>query len=171
MIIKKIAISSILTALLVAIKYALGFLPGVELTTFLVISYALFLPLSISSLTIVSSIFIIGIIYGFGTWWIMYWIIFPAEALLTFTLRKYLKKNNIVFALWTGFWGFSILFWFALYDWVLYDQAKAIMGISTGVVTNTIEGAINLFVALVLFYPIKSVIDNHFDLVFQNQYY
>lgn len=171
MIIKKIAVSSILTALLVAVKYALGFFPGVELTTLLVISYALFLPLSISVLTIVSSIFIIGIIYGFGVWWVMYWFIFPTEAILTFALRRYLKANNIVFALWTGFWGFSILFWFALQDWVLYGEAKAVLGMSTAVVTNTIEGAVNFFVALLLFYPVKMAIDKNFNLVFQNQYY
>lgn len=165
MIVRKMAMSAVLAALLVAVKFAFGFVPGIELTTLFVCLYGLFLPLVWSMTTVSVAIVCIGAIYGFGTWWIMYWFIFPTEVLLTWVFRKFLQKNNLIFSLWTAFWGFSILFWYAGYDLVLFGPSMALTNMTSGVVTNSIEAAANFVGGLLLFYPTQKI----FNMSLKNQ--
>ena len=160
---KNIALISVATALLIAVKYAFGEIAGIEFVTFLIILYGVFLPLAVSSMVTISFVFVTGIMYGMGYWWIMYWFIFPTETILSFSLRKILQKNSLVFASWTGFWGFSIMFWYALQNWVIQGPAVAINSMTTAIVVNSIEGVSNFLVALFAFYPCQRFFKYYFD--------
>ena len=84
---KDIALIGVMVATLEAAKLALSFLPNVELVTFLIILYTLFLgPKIIFALPIF--ILIEGFLYGFGIWWIGYFYVWPLLALITFLFRK-----------------------------------------------------------------------------------
>lgn len=154
---RNIALIAIMTGLIMTLKFALGAFSGIEVVTLLVCTYALFTPLFMSMTTIVSFILLCAAIYGVGTWWVMYWIIFPTEALLTWGLKKFLRKNNFIFAIWVGFWGFSMIFWFAAHDVVLFDSSYAIAQMSSAVFTNTIEAIVNFVMGLLLFYPMQKL--------------
>jgi len=159
---KNIALIAMATALIVAMKYAFGFVPAVEVVTFLVVLYGVFFPLIVSSTINICFVLLTGVIYGMGYWWIMYWFIFPIEGFLSWLFRKFLKKNNIIFALWTGFWAFSIMFWYALQDLVMQGPSLAIVNMSTAVLTNSIEGITNFLIALFMFYPSKKLFKIYF---------
>lgn len=154
---RNISLIAILTALAVTVKYAFGFFAGIELVTMLFCIYAVFTPLVVSMTTAIAFILAIGALYGVGTWWVMYFFIWPIEVFLGWSFKKVLRKNNIVFAFWTAFWGFSMIFWFAIHDMVVWDRAYALANMSTALFTNTIEGVVNFTGGLLLFYPCKKL--------------
>ena len=156
---KNLTIISLLTALIVAIKYAFGFIPGVEFVTLFFAIYAVFLPILMSGTIAISFAIISTIIYGGGTWVVMYFFIWPIEVILGWLFRNALKKNNFVFSAWVAFWGFSILLWFFLHDVIVFDKAYAISQLSSGVVTNLIESASNFVIGLIAFYPLKNLFE------------
>lgn len=63
---KNIALIAIATALLVTVKYAFGFIAGIELVTFLVVLYGVFFPLFVSSTITFSFVLLTGVLYGMG---------------------------------------------------------------------------------------------------------
>ena len=158
--IRNISLISILTALLFTLKYAFGFIVGFEVVTLLTAAIAIFTPFLVSFTTTVTFLLLLPVVYGVGTWYIVYWFIFPIETLSSFGLKKILKKNNVFFAIWAGLWGFSIMFWFAMSDAVLYGQAYAIAQMATAVVPNLIEGTSNIILGLLIFYPFKHLFEN-----------
>ncbi|RTZ68055.1 MAG: hypothetical protein DSZ21_02685 [Tenericutes bacterium] len=63
---KNIALIAMATALIVAMKYAFGFVPAVEVVTFLVVLYGVFFPLIVSSTINICFVLLTGVIYGMG---------------------------------------------------------------------------------------------------------
>ena len=70
-----------------ACKYALSFLPNIELTTFWIIVFTLYFGRKIL-FVIPAFILLEGSIYGFGLWWFMYLYAWPLLVLLTWIFRK-----------------------------------------------------------------------------------
>ncbi len=161
MILKKITIISFLTTILVVIKYALGFVVGIEIVTFLCILYATLLPIKMWSQIIIAFILITGIIYGFGLWWVMYWFIFPTQALFSWMFKKVLLKHNLIFALWCGIWSFSIMFWYYPYDVLINGHSYAINNFVTAFIPNLLGAVSNFVVGIVLMEPCKKVFQKH----------
>ena len=66
--VSRIALLGMLLAVLIAFKFALGFVPGIEVISFLFIILGIILPVFDLALLLVS--FNIGVlaIYGFGSW-------------------------------------------------------------------------------------------------------
>lgn len=158
--VKNIALIAMLTSLVSAIKYICGFVAGIEFVTLFFALYAVFLPLVVSGTTSLAFVLLCGAMYGTGSWWVMYFFIWPTEVLLGWLLRNFIKKNNFTFALWVGFWGFSIMFWYALHDIVLFDSAYTISQMITSIVPSTIECASNFIIGLLMFYPLKKFFEN-----------
>lgn len=161
---QNIALIAVLTSLVMALKYAFGFISGVEVVTLLFCIYALFTPLIVSGTTTIAFILLCAAIYGVGPWWIMYWFIWPTEVLLTWAFKKFLKKNNVIFGLWAGFWGFSLILWYAAQDYIMFDKSYMIAQMSTGIFANSIEGVTNLILGLLVFYPAKKVFGEKLNL-------
>ncbi|WP_128008670.1 hypothetical protein [Mycoplasma sp. ATU-Cv-508] len=159
---RKITVSAILTSLVVAAKYALGFIVGVEVVTFLCILYSVFLPFRLSQTIIFAFVMITGIIYGFGTWWLVYFFIFPLEGLFSFAFKRLLNKNQLFFALWCGFWGFSIMFWYYPYDLLLFGPSFAVARFATAVIPNLLGAISNFIAATILFETSKFLFENVF---------
>lgn len=152
--VRDITLIALFTSLLFVVKYAFGFIVGFELVTFFVIALAIFLPFKISITTTLFFVMITGIMYGMGTWWIMYWFIFPTSSLTTTILKKYLK-NNIIVGLWSFFWGFSILFWYALHDLVIFGSGSALASMSSALLPNGLGAIGNLVAGVLLYYPLE----------------
>ena len=158
-----ICLIAIFTALVVAVKYFFGFIIGFELVTLLIVIYALFLPLHISSLICGAFITLTGVIYGFGPWLVVYVPIFFSDVFLSWTLKKFIKKNNFIFGLWCALLSFNILFWYSASDYIMFGQAKALSQILTGWWVNLIGAAGNLIVGLAIFEPVKTIFKKFYN--------
>lgn len=157
MIIKKMTYISLLTAILFVVKLIFGFIAGVEFVTTLILLYALFLPFNWTIIITTCFIIMCGLFYGFGPWWVIYWFIWPTEITLTWLFRKILSKNNVIFSFWACFWGFSIIFWYAIPNYLVGGSALVIASFLSGSLFNLTEGLCNFVEAIFLFYPIKKL--------------
>ncbi len=88
-----ITMIGVMVAVIEVCKITMASLPNIELTTFWIIMFTLFLGTK-SVFAVPVFILIEGTIWGFGLWWIMYLYIWPLLALITWIFRK---KNNIWF--------------------------------------------------------------------------
>ena len=155
--IRKITYISFLTAILFVVKLAFGFIAGVEFVTSLLLLYAIFLPLNWTMIITVIFITLVGLFYGFGVWWIIYWFIWPTEVFLTWLFRKRIGKNNVIFAFWTLFWGFSIIFWYTIPNYLIGGRALVIASFISGWIVNMIEGISDFMFSILMFYPLKKL--------------
>lgn len=162
MILRNLTLSAFLTSILVISKYCLGFIQGVEIVTFLCILYGVLLPIKVWIQIIPTFIIITGLIYGFGTWWVVYWFIFPTETFISWLFKKWLLKFNLIFALWCGFWGFSIALWYFPYDWILFGYSKAIASLSLAIIPNLLGAVSNFVISLILMEPCHKFFKKHF---------
>lgn len=82
-----IALTGIMTAVIVVCKEALGALPNIELVSFWIIMFTLFFGWRI---LFVVPVFVLieGCLYGMGPWWIMYLYAWPLLALIAYLNRK-----------------------------------------------------------------------------------
>lgn len=87
MTVQDIALVGVMTAVIEVSKAALAFLPNIELTSFWIILFTVFLGWRIL-LVIPAFILIEGVIYGFGLWWVMYLYAWPLLALLAWLFRR-----------------------------------------------------------------------------------
>lgn len=80
-------------AIIEACKYALSFLPNIELTSFWIILFTLYLGNKVFA-AIPAFILVEGAIYGVGLWWIMYLYAWPLLALVT---RLFQNRRSCLF--------------------------------------------------------------------------
>lgn len=99
---KNITLIGVMVATLEVAKFALSFLPNVELVTLLIMLYTLYFGRKI---VYVIPVFVLieGIVWGFGIWWIMYLYLWPLLALITYLFRK--TESVIFWAVLAGVFG------------------------------------------------------------------
>lgn len=99
---KNITLIGVMVATLEVAKFALSFLPNVELVTLLIMLYTLYFGRKI---IYVIPVFVLieGIVWGFGIWWIMYLYLWPLLALITYLFRK--TESVIFWAVLAGVFG------------------------------------------------------------------
>ena len=85
--IKDIALIGVMVAVIEVSKFALSYLPNIELTSFWLILFTLFFGWKIA-LVVPVFILIEGSIYGFGLWWVMYLYAWPLLVLLVWIFRR-----------------------------------------------------------------------------------
>ena len=147
----RIAILGLFLAVMFALKWGLGFIPGLEVVSFFFIIFSLFLPLLDLAILVVCFNMLVAIVYGIGSWWVAYWFIWPIDVLVTYMLKK-VTNNKYIFAGWGLFAGLSVAFWYFLSGLVFFGKAKAIGDLITALPVNLIEGLATMF-AVVLIGP------------------
>lgn len=105
--VKDIAVAGMMLAIIEACKYALSFLPNIELTTFWIIVFTLYFGRKIL-FVIPAFILLEGSIYGFGLWWFMYLYAWPLLVLLTWIFRK--QKSWLFWSILSCAFGLSFGF-------------------------------------------------------------
>ena len=137
--VSRIALLGMLLALLITFKFVLGFVPGIEIISFLFIILGILLP--VFDLTLLLVCFNLGVLimYGFGAWWLAYWVIFPADAFISKGISK-LTRNRFALALWGFIGGFSVCFWYFLSDLLFFDLPYAMLNVISAIPINLIEG-------------------------------
>ncbi len=99
---KDIALMGMMVAIIEACKFVMASLPNIELTSFWLILFTLFIGWKI---VFVVPVFILieGMIYGFGLWWVMYLYAWPLLVLIVLVFRK--QDSVWIFSILSGMFG------------------------------------------------------------------
>ena len=133
---RDIALIGMMIAVIEVSKFALAQVPNVELTTFWIIIFTLYLGKRIFYV-IPAFILIEGAVYGFHLWWIMYLYVWPLLALLTFIFRK--QKSVWFWSILSGVFG--LMFGF------LCSFTYVVIGIVEGGIRNGLYAGFAYWVA------------------------
>ena len=159
-----IALIGMMIAILEVSKRALDFIPNVELVTFWIIMFTLFLG-GKAIYGVLGFVLIEGLVFGFHIWWIMYLYLWPALVLVTLFFRK-----NESVLLWSVIAGiFGLLFGAAgSLPYVVIGTLDGDLknGFYTafswwiaGIPWDLVHGVANFAVMLVLYKPIRAVMN------------
>lgn len=135
----RIAFLGVYLALMVALKYLLGFIVGIELITFMFVIAGLYLPTKDGLILVIAFNLMVMAMYGAGTWEIMYYIIWPIDFLGAKLLSK-VTRNKYAIASWGFICGLSLLWWYFISDIFFFGTSFAIANIISAIPVNLIEG-------------------------------
>ncbi|MEG0340138.1 MAG: hypothetical protein RR573_09505 [Oscillospiraceae bacterium] len=100
---KRLAISALLTAILLTAQVMLASLPNIELVTLLIILYTLCFKPRLTLCAVSAFVLLEGILYGFGIWWFSWIYIWALLVLLTYLMRN--VKSHIAWCVFSGAFG------------------------------------------------------------------
>lgn len=152
---RDITLIALLSATLTVGKLALSSIPNIEVVTFLVIVYTLEFGIRRSLMTTAVFVTTEILIYGFGTWLLGYYLMWPSLVLMTWFLRNRFK-NEYHWAFLSGFYGLSFGLFFALTESVFYGFAYGLAYWIRGIPFDLVHGASNFIVMVILYQPIRS---------------
>lgn len=148
-------------AIIEACKLVMQGLPNIEVTSFFVMLFTLVLGkrmlLVVPAFTLIE-----GCIYGFGIWWVMYLYAWPMLALVTWFVRK--KDSVLLYSIISGIFG---LFFGALCSIPYFFIGGFAMMFNwwiAGIPFDLIHGASNFLIMLLLYRPVRRVMDNIKDM-------
>lgn len=154
--VQDLVLISILSASVTAGKLALSFIPNVEVVTLLFMVYTMVLgvkrTLMISVIFATTEIFL----YGFSTWVMGYYIVWPILILST-GLVKGKIKSEYGFAIISGIFGIAFGFFFAVFESLFYGIAYGMAYWVRGIPLDILHGASNYVIAITLFNPLVKV--------------
>lgn len=155
--IRDIVLIGILSASITAGKLALSFIPNVEIVTLLFIVYTIVFgmkkSLYISLIFSTTEIFL----YGFSTWLIGYYIIWPLLILIVSAVRHYVK-SEYAYATIGAVFGYAFGFFFAIIESFFYGLAYGWTYWLSGIPFDLMHGTSNFIIVLILFKPIVSLL-------------
>ncbi len=174
MVLKDIPLIGMLTAVLLVVQVALGFLPNIELISLLIIIYTLVLK---KKTIYIISIFIVaeGLLYGFGLWWINYLYIWFILAFIAYIFRK--ERSPLIWALISGFYGLSFGALCSIpYFFIGLAGGTVQSGLNTalaywisGIPFDLVHGISNFLIGLILFKPLYTLVNTFYNKFFNNQ--
>ena len=144
-------------AIIEACKLVMQGLPNIEVTSFFVMLFTLVLGRKML-LVVPAFTLIEGCIYGFGIWWVMYLYAWPLLALITWFVRK--KDSVLLYSFISGMFGLcfgalcSIPYFFIGGPVMMFNWWIA------GIPFDLIHGASNFVIMLLLYKPVRKVMDN-----------
>lgn len=153
---RDIALIGTMVAIIEVCKVSLSMLPNVELTSFWIIIFTLYFGYRIFYVIPVF-ILIEGAIYGFGLWWVMYLYAWPLLALIAWRFRK--TDSALMWSIISGLFGLlfgalcAIPYLFAGGPYAAFTWWIA------GIPWDMVHGVSNFALMLVLFHPIKAVMN------------
>lgn len=152
--IKDIATVGLMVAFIEAAKFTLAGIPNVELTSFLIVMFALYFGRHIY-FAIPVFIVIEGAVYGFGLWWIMYLYTWP---LLVVAVKLFGKKLTCFgLAMLSGAFGLMFGALCALPYIFLGGFRGAFMYWVAGIPFDVVHAVANFAVMLILYKPVSEV--------------
>lgn len=146
----------VLTAVVFAAQVAMGFLPNIELVTLLFILYTLVLGRKVF-LIIYVFVFLEGIFYGFGLWWVNYLYVWTVQSIVTLMLRK--QTSVFFWSILSGFYGISFGALCAIPYFFMGGPSSAFAYWVSGIAYDIPHCIGNVIVCLLLFKPLYKVLD------------
>lgn len=137
-------------------KFSLSFIAGVELVTLLFIIYTLFFEKKMIYF-LPAYLLTEGIINGFGIWWFMYVYIWAILVFVTYLFRK--NKSVWFWSLLSGVFGVL----FGLLCCPIYIITNGLQTAITwwivGIPTDIVHGISNFIICMILFIPLKKILN------------
>lgn len=155
---KDITLIAILSASLTAGKFVLSAVPNVEIVTFLFIIYTVVFGQKRAIFTSVVFTTTEILIYGFGTWLLGYYILWPTLILVTHLLKRTVN-SEYCFAAIAAIFGFTFGLFFALFESIFYGIGYAIPYWISGIPFDIVHGVSNFIIVLVLYKPLTRTIN------------
>ncbi len=154
--VQDLVLISILSASLTAGKLALSFVPNVEVVSLLFMVYTV--ALGVKRTLLISVIFATTeiFLYGFSTWVLGYYLIWPILILATGVLKGKVK-SEYGFAIISGIFGLSFGFFFAVFESFFYGIAYGMAYWARGIPLDILHGASNYIIAIILFNPLVKI--------------
>lgn len=146
----------VLTAVVFAAQVAMGFLPNIELVTLLFILYTLVLGKKVF-LIIYVFVFLEGIFYGFGLWWVNYLYVWTVQSIVTLILRK--QTSVFFWSILSGFYGISFGALCAIPYFFMGGPSSAFAYWVSGIAYDIPHCIGNIVICLLLFKPLYKVLD------------
>ena len=150
-------------------KWALSFLPNIELTSFWIIIFSIYFGRRIYW-AIPVFILVEGFMYGIGLWWIMYLYTWPILVIVTRMLRK--VDSVIFWSVISSVFGLMFGFFCSIPYYIIgFASGGFLSGLSAGftwwvagIPWDVVHGIGNFVLMFVLYKPISAVIKrNHID--------
>ncbi len=150
---RDIALIGLLSASITSGKLILSFIPNVEVVSLLFIVYTVTFGLKPSIL--VSIIFTTTeiLIYGFSTWFLVYYFIWPLLIILTHFIKGTIR-NEYGYATVAGLFGLFFGAFFAIIESFFYGYAYGIAYWISGIPFDIVHGVSNFIIVLILFNPL-----------------
>ncbi|GFN34386.1 hypothetical protein [Tepidimicrobium xylanilyticum] len=156
--IRDIALIGILSATITAGKLVLSFIPNIEIVTLLFIAYTIVFGykkvLLISVVFTTTEIFI----YGFATWLLVYYIIWPILIIITELLKRRVK-SEYGYAIIGAIFGYTFGIFFSVVESFFYGAAYGWAYWVRGLLFDLIHGTSNFIIVLVLLKPILDILN------------
>lgn len=155
--IRDVALIGILSATITAGKLVLSFIPNVEVVTLLFILYSV--GFGVKRSLFVSMIFTTTeiLIYGFSTWLLGYYLIWPLLIIGTGLMSKRFESEYVYASIGAIFgYGFGILF--ALVESIFYGMAYGWVYWLRGIPFDLVHGTSNFIIILVLYKPMIKIL-------------
>ena len=151
-----LCLMAMMGTLLVVSKEALAFLPNVELVSLLTILFTLvFGKRTVGALAVF--LLLEGVLYGFGTWWVMYLYIWPLLALLTWLFRW--MKHAWQWAIFSGLYGLAFGTLCSLFYLPVGGLKMVIAWIISGLTFDLVHAGGTFLLALLLYHPLRKALD------------
>ena len=154
---KDITLIAILSASLTAGKFVLSVVPNVEIVTFLMILYTVLFGYKRTLMVVAVFVTTEILIYGFGTWLLGYYILWPTLVILTHIISRTLK-SEYGYAILSAIYGFTFGLFFALFESLFYGISYAIPYWISGIPFDIVHGTSNFIIMLVLYKPMVKTI-------------
>jgi len=154
---RDVVLIGILSASITAGKLALSFVPNVEIVTLLFIVYTVTFgykrTLLASLIFTTTEIFL----YGFATWLLGYYFIWPLLIIITEVLNKRFK-SEYAYAILGASFGYAFGIFFAVVESFFYGVAYGWAYWIRGLVFDLVHGTSNFIMILFLFNPLKNLL-------------
>lgn len=152
--VKDVVVCAFLAAILFVVQVALGFLPNIELVSFLVILYTLTFKKRTLAIIYVFAV-LEGLVYGFGIWW---WDYLYVWTILYFVVRLFRKNTSpVIWAVISCLYGLSFGFLCSLTYLVSGGAGAMVSFWVSGIPFDILHGIGNFFVMLIFYKPMMEL--------------
>ncbi len=155
---RELVMFGLLAALVFVLQIALSFLPNVELVTLLFILYVLVYGPK-AFLIIYAFVLLEGVYYGFGLWWINYLYVWALQAAVTLLFRK--ERSAVFWALMAGIYGITFGTQCSVPYFFMGGIPSGFAYIASGLSFDLIHAVSNFIVTLVLFRPLREILEKN----------
>lgn len=155
--IRDIVLIGLFSGIVTVGKLALSFIPNVEIVTLLFIIYTLSLGLKRSIL--ISIVFVTTeiFLYGFSTWILGYYILWPMLIMITSIISRKLNSEYVYAAI-AGIFGITFGVYFSIIESIFYGWAYGLAYWVRGIPWDIIHGGANYIVTLTLLKPLTNIL-------------
>lgn len=151
-----VCLMAMLGVVMLASKEALAFLPNIELVSLFTILFTLvFRQRVLGALGVF--LLLEGLLYGFGSWWVMYLYIWPLLALLTWLFRW--MKRGWQWAILAGLYGLAFGTLCSLVYLPVGGPSMMLAWIISGLPFDFTHAGGNFVLTLLLYHPLRKVLE------------